>query len=161
MNDNQKLICGIFILLCLGLIGAMEASIHVNSEDVIERHKEPVNINGDLYVLDPYFTWTVGEPEYYSNYTESNDTIFVNDNDVYMEVSPHTITEKKETEDILLEHNFSNWSVEDQRLLAEMMRVTARQMSGASDISEFSVLAEAAPGHVLEAYIDLLENLGY
>jgi len=256
MNDNQKIICGIFILLCLGLIGAMEASIHVNSEDVIERHQEPVNINGDLYVLDPYFVLTIGEPQYYlnstqvhqvaekdiygnpifwideteykkiwillpnstghmmayvedidnlietsnytftdvyvrkleySNYTEVNGTVFINDTDVYMEVSPGPLIEGsivtdmpeaepyiisssipcsepyyiKTTEDILSDHNFSNWSVEDQRLLTDMMRVTVRQMLGASDISEFSVLAEAAPGHVLEAYIDLLENLGY
>lgn len=210
VTDNQKLICGIFILLCLGLIGAMEASVHVNSIDVIERPQEPVNINSDLYVFDPYFILTIGEPQYYlnstqvhqtaekdiygnpiywiediedidnlietsnytftdvyvrkleySNYTESNDTIFINNTDVYMEVSPHTTTEKKTTEDILQDHNFSNWSVEDQRLLADMMRVTAQQRLGISDASEFSGLVDGAPGHVLEAYIALLENAGY
>lgn len=229
MNEKIKLVFGIFILLCLGLIGAMEVSIYVNSIDVIERPHEPVNINGNLYVLDPYW-WNVSEPQYYlnstqvheiaeedihgnpifwiddiedkkiwillpnstghmmayvedidnlietsnytftdvyvrkleySNYTESNDNIFINNTDVYMEVSPHTTTEKKTTEDILLECNFSNWSVEDQRLLANMMRVTAQQRSGISDASEFSSLVDDAPVHVLEAYITLLENIGY
>jgi len=136
MNDNQKLICGIFILLCLVFIGAMEASVHVNSTDVIERLQEPG----------------------YSVYTVHNGNVIVDDTDVYIEVSQHTITERKPTEDILLEYNFSNWSVEDQRLLAEMMRQTA---SPHESSEQFIILVDAAPVHVLEAYIALLDNLGY
>ena len=86
-----------------------------------------------------------------------NGNIVIDDTDVYIEVTSYAST-KKTTEDILLEYDFSNWTVEDQRLLADMMGVTARQMMGESTHSEFVNLIDDAPSYVLEAYIDLLDN---
>lgn len=134
MNDNQKLICGIFILLCFGLAGAISVLPH----DKIETPPETIH----------------------HTYVVPKGNIILDDADVYIEVR-YPETEIKTTEEILSDHNFSNWSVEDQRLLADMMRVTAQQRLGISDASEFSSLVDGAPGHVLEAYIALLENVGY
>lgn len=135
-TENQKLICGIFILLCLGLAGAISVLPH--DDDEIEILPETIH----------------------HTYVVPKGNIILDDTDVYIEVRYHE-TEIKTTEEILSNRNFSNWSVEDQRLLADMMRVTAQQILGISNASEFSSLVDGAPGHVLEAYIALLENVGY
>ena len=134
VTENKKLICGIFILLCLGLAGAISVLPH----DEIEILPETIH----------------------HTYVVPKGNIILDDTDVYIEVR-YLETEIKTTEEILSDRNFSNWSVEDQRLLADMMRVTAQQALGISDVSEFSSLVDGAPYHVLEAYIALLENVGY
>ena len=60
MNEKIKLVFGISILLCIGLIGAWEVSIHTDSVDENEIVQEPVKF------------WPMGEPQYYDNYNESN-----------------------------------------------------------------------------------------
>jgi hypothetical protein len=134
VTENKKLICSIFILLCLGLAGAISVLPH----DEIEILPETIH----------------------HTYVVPKGNIILDDTDVYIEVR-YPETGIKITEEILSDRNFSNWSVEDQRLLADMMRVTAQQRLGISDASEFSGLVDGAPGHVLEAYIALLENAGY
>ena len=62
------------------------------------------------------------------------------------------------TADILQLNSFDTWSVEDKKLLTSMMVVTVNPSY--SDES-FTDIIKDAPDHVLETFIDLLENAGY
>lgn len=62
------------------------------------------------------------------------------------------------TQQILNEHNFSEWSIEDKAMLTEMMRLTVDPVESKE---QFNDLVTSAPRYVLETYIDLMENAGY
>jgi len=65
------------------------------------------------------------------------------------------------TYDVLNNHNFSEWTESDQKLITQMMQVTAESALGIESELSFGELASIAPVHVLETYINLLESAGY
>ena len=84
MNDNQKLICGIFILLCLGLIGAMEASIHIESVQ-----EQPYQTQ-DIIVIESGLGPTVITVD--QEYIEIRDILTKNDWDNWESEEQHALT---------------------------------------------------------------------
>ena len=59
---------------------------------------------------------------------------------------------------ILQQNNFHNWTTEDQKLLTLMMQKTVHT---SNNTGAFLTLSKVAPEHVLQTYIELLENAGY
>jgi len=84
MNDNLKLICGIFILMCLGLIGAMEVSIHIESVQ-----EQPVQTQ-DIIVIKSGLSPTVITVS--QEYIEMRDILTKNDWDSWESEEQHVLT---------------------------------------------------------------------
>ena len=72
--------------------------------------------------------------------------------------NPVLIEQDNSVSIILQQNDFHNWTPENQKLLTLMMQETVRP---SNNTGVFLTLSKAAPEHVLQTYIELLENYGY
>ena len=77
---------------------------------------------------------------------------------IIIPASNSTFQEQEDVEQILIDHNFSGWSIEDKAILTEMVRLTVDPVESNE---QFNDLVISAPRYVLETYIALMENAGY
>lgn len=124
--DNKKLICGIFILLCLGLTGAISVLPHIESVQ-----EQPIPTQ-DIIVI-----------EY-----NPGPTIITVDHEYF------------EIHEIFLKNDFNNWEPEEQRVLTQMMQLTANGVMFDDEFIEY-INSMNRSEDIFNTYIDLMEHAGY